>query len=300
MFELFSTWLRPARLVPTFLLLGSLLLVVPGAAQASAIHHHEIITRAALEEMGWSDESAIAIVCHCNVATDFARLPGYSRAALDFVMPATGTYVPMVRGLAETAEFSPRASVGFHFNSLYSYDEISTRWQDLEEWTENAAVAIARMDEQSRTRMSLVLLGIVTHAVQDFYSHANWVAIIDGYTPGEMQADEFPLWEELVGNAGEWNSKNPQFPVAEVMAHLRSSNEGLSVDEHDGGLQTGSVRGEKFAGDAPWSHRHTNGAEQKVVHELAGRATILWVARIETLLGEAEQWLASSPTPADD
>jgi hypothetical protein len=300
LFEFFSTWLRPARLVPTFLLLGSSLLAMPGAAQASAIHHHEIITRAALEELGWSDGSAIAIVCHCNVATDFARLPGYSRAALDFVMPATGTYVPMVRGLAETAEFSPRASVGFHFNSLYSYDDIATRWADLEEWTESAALAIARMDEQSRTRMSLVLLGIVTHAVQDFYSHANWVWIIDGYTPGEMEADEFPLWEELVGNFDDWSSKNPQFPAAEVMAHFELSNEGLSVDEHCGGLQTGSVRGETFTGDTPWSHRHSNGDEQKVVHELAGRATKIWVERIETMLGDAEGWMAKGPFPADD
>jgi hypothetical protein len=294
------TWLRPAHLVPRFLLLGSSLLAIPGAAQASAIHHHEDITQAALEELGWTDKDAIAIVCHCNVATDFARLPGYSRAALDFVMPATGTYVPLVRGLAQTAAFSPTASKGFHFNSLYSYSDIVTRWEELGAWTEVAVDAISGLDERARTRMSLCLLGVVTHAVQDFYSHSNWVGILDEYTACDLEADEFPLWEELIEGEGDWGTRNPLFPTDQVLEHFQRSNSEVSTEEGDGGLQTGSVRGEEFTGAVPWAHRHKRGDMQDVVHELAKRATMIWVERIEAHLGEPRGWVAKGPAPADD
>ena len=148
MSRIFRAWLRPARAVPIALLLGSLLLAIPGGAEAAAIHHHDDITTAALQELGWSDENAIAIVSHCNMATDFARLPGYSRATLDFVMPATGTYVPLVRELGETASFSPRATVGHHFNSLYTYDDIddAVRRANLEHAYFQAALFTNRLD----------------------------------------------------------------------------------------------------------------------------------------------------------
>jgi hypothetical protein len=298
--RIFRAWLRPARLAPTVLLLATSLLATPGVAQAAAIHHHDEITTAVLEEMGWSDENAIAIVSHCNMATDFARLPGYSRATLDFVMPATGTYVPLVRQLGETAPFSPRATVGHHFNSLYSYDEIAARWREMEEWVEGACSAIAALDEPERNRMALCLLGIVTHAVQDFYTHANWVGILNEYTPGDMVAEQFPLWEEFHDPDGDWRMRNLQIPVEEVLERLKISNHELSGDEHEGGLQTGSVRGEKFDGPEPWSHRHSRGAEQVVVHALAGRATKIWVARIEGLLGGSDEWIAKDSATADD
>lgn len=282
------------------LLLGSMMLAIPSATQAAAIKYHEQITNTALRELGWSDENAIAIVSNCNMATDFARLPGYSRAALDFVLPATGTYVPLVRQLGETASYSPRATIGHHFNSLYSYDDIATRWQDMETWVEEVCSAIGGLDEPARNRMSLCLMGVVSHAVQDFYTHSNWVGILNEYTTGDMYPDEFPLWEELQNADSNWRLRNPRFPVEAVMQRLKISNHDLSSDEHEGGLQTGSVRGEKFTGPEPWAHRHSRGDEQVVAHSLAGRATKIWVERIEFLLGEPSTWIAKIPATADD
>jgi hypothetical protein len=59
------------------------------------------------------------------------------------------------------------------------------------------------------------------------------------------------------------------------------------------------VRGEKFDGPEPWSHRHNRGDEQAAAHALAGRDTKIWVERIEALLGESNNWISKEPLAAD-
>lgn len=269
------------------MLASGLALLLATGVSASSIFDHEEITRKALLEMGWGDQHAIETVAQSNVATDFGRLPSHSRTALNIVLPATSSHVPLVRGLAETAAFSPRGSVGFHFNSLYSYSDISARWAALDSWANSVCYLIEHEpNSERRQRLYLVLLGLVSHSVQDFYAHSNWIEILDGFDSQAKGFDsrDLPIWEELVENASNWRAENPDFSSGEAIAQLLVSNQVLSHDDCEGGLQTGSVRGERFEGTPPWKHRHNGGKEKDAVHDLAKRATQYWVARIDRRL----------------
>jgi hypothetical protein len=267
------------------MVLTALLLSLPIDGRAASIEDHKVTTDQVLEQMGWRSAAAITRVTDCNVATDFARLSVMSRGAMMLLFPTASDQIPAVRDLAETAPFSPRASVGFHFNSLYSFDAIEIRWRDLGAWVDETAARLASADDGTLdTQTCLTLLGILTHTVQDFYSHANWTGILNEYTAGDFEADEFPLFEELVWDEGGWREAHPDFPWQQALEHLHRSNVFVSATEDEGGLQTGSTRWETFTGTEPWSHRHKHGKEHDAIGHLSERATRLWVERVERQL----------------
>lgn len=258
-------------------------LASPPPAGASTIYDHRVTTRRALEDAGWKREGDIDRVVTCNMATDFGRLNPITRTLSRIAFPGTGFQIDGVRALGRTAPFSPGSTRGFHFNSLYSYAAIESRWRVLGAWADHVCDSLGRAglppEEERASRLRLI--GMVSHAVQDFYAHANWVGILDRFTPGEMKADEFPVWEELTEGHGGWREHHPAFQWTQALDRMRVSDRARSDAEDEGGLQTGRVRGEKVPGVTPWRHRHRGGAEKTVVHELARRATILWVQRIE-------------------
>jgi hypothetical protein len=272
----------PLGRLPTVLLAFLVLLgAVPLGAAAADVYYHREMTDRALRELGWTDPLAIDHVCEANVATDLARLPAHSQIGLRILMPGPCTHLASVDGLAESAPYSERSSQGHHFNSLYSFADIARRWAEVDRWVSRVANTWNARPGGATREEVLTLLGVVAHQVQDFYSHSNWVGILDGYTPGDLDPDEFPLWEELVADRDGWREAHPEFDAAAALAHLRRSNAGRSAVEDEGGLQTGRIRHEVIEGDpVPWKHRHHGGDTMRVVHELARRETLLWVARV--------------------
>ncbi len=256
----------------------------PATAAASSIYDHRVITRRALLDAGWTREGDIDRVVTCNMATDFGRVNPVARTLSRIAFPGSGFQIDGVRALGRTAPFSTGGGTrGFHFNSLYTYAAIESRWRELAAWADHVCDSLARAgltsDEERAGRLRLI--GMASHAVQDFYAHSNWVRLLGPFTSGAMKAEEFPLWDELTGNDGAWRARHPAFPSSRAVEQLRESDRARSGSDDKGGLQTGRVRGEKVAGVAPWKHRHPGGAEKAVVHDLARRATILWVRRIE-------------------
>lgn len=298
----------PRAATRAFLVTMSALVLGPGPGEtaASPIEVHQALVESALGNLGWRSTNAIARVVDCNVATDFARLSLVTRGATVITFAEAGDWVPVVSALGETAPFSPRSTAGFHFNSLYSFSDIEERWRELGVWVDTTARTL-RPDGNEPLDMDSVaaFLGLLTHAVQDFYCHANWVTILNHHTPGDLEPAEFPLWEELVHDLDGWRERHPEFPVERALTHLRLSDAVLSEDDERGGLQTGSTRWEEFPGTEPWGHRHRHGQEQVVVHHLAERATRLWVERVERQLPSLP-WryepriIASAPPETDD
>lgn len=275
---------RKARFFP--LVLTALMCGAGSPALAHDVFVHRALTEDALAEMGWTDTEAIDRVATYNVGTDIGRLPGHSRAALRFIFPGAAGETAEIRRLTATAAFNPATTVGFHFNSLYSFESISTRWSDLDEWVFMQCEYIAANPaDQARYYQ---VLGITLHAVQDFYAHANWIGLLDHYTADSLDPAEFPLWEELIENEAGWRDTHPAFPCDEAINRLKASNAFMSGQETLGGLQTGRIRGEAVDGDiTPWLHRHERGEARGVAHHLARRATRLWVERMDRNIAEA-------------
>jgi len=247
-----------------------------GAARASDVYFHRELTESILKDRGWENREAIESVVQANIATDMARFPKLGRNVLGVIFPTTESRMDAVNLLAETAPFTPRSTVGFHFNSLYSFDDIDRRWLDFGVWVDEQSAAVA-----GDRRTELILLGLVAHHVQDFYAHANWVGTLDLFTPGELKAHEFPTWEELIHNQDDWISRHPEVPAAAVVNRFRASNAWISPDEELGGLQTGRIRNEVVLGADPWMHRHHEGRTMDVNHRLATRAIHHWFDRVE-------------------
>ena len=59
-----------------------------------------------------------------------------------------------------------------HFDNLYSTTQVTHYWGHL---ARNGRRAIQDAAKQNDPLQGLTLLGVSLHAVQDFYTHSNWV-----------------------------------------------------------------------------------------------------------------------------
>lgn len=117
----------------------------PGRLTAFDTGHHADLTRSAMKEAGFG-EPAIGTVQVTNWLSDY-----YSNQSL--------------AGLSHDLEL-------LHFDNLADSRAVDAYWRRLTDNTKRAAQAAARNGDGLRM---LGVLGISVHAVQDFYSHSNWV-----------------------------------------------------------------------------------------------------------------------------
>ena len=116
-----------------------------GAANAFDTGHHADLTREAMAEFGLSND-AISVAQAENWLVDY-----FSN------QPATG-----LRG--ELAEL--------HFDNLTTTAEVQNYWGRLTINTEQAVRGAAQANDPLKV---VALMGMSLHAVQDFYTHSNWV-----------------------------------------------------------------------------------------------------------------------------
>ena len=85
----------------------------------------------------------------------------------------------------------------FHFDSLTSFKDIVDHWSWLEEKVKLWMVKIEdENDEKVKQHMLFSVLAQTLHAVQDFYSHSNWIE----YFHHKFQLskkEEFPTWFDI-------------------------------------------------------------------------------------------------------
>ncbi|HET9888336.1 MAG TPA: hypothetical protein VFR10_12590 [bacterium] len=257
-------------------------------ALAAGVRDHQRITREAFHDAGWTDDELIEQIVRCNVATDMARLHAPYREPLALLFPRTGKYVDPILQLGATARFNSHGTDGFHFNNLYSFAAIEKQCNDLSAWVETTADSICRSSVGFAVLTAdprvLALYGMTTHAVQDFYSHTNWVELLSPFLAGKSPG-AFPVWEEIMDENSAWLRLHPDFPREQVLARMKLSDQFTSKNAREGGLQSGKARGApEWDGDPPWEHRHAEGAVHEVIEVLSRRASTLWIRRIESLL----------------
>lgn len=155
------------------LLLATLVgVILARPAEAFDTGHHFDLTGAALVSEGFTP----AAVRHAQIGnwvTDYLNLP-------------------LVAEPAVIAQFDK-----LHFDDLPTDDAVRAQWRALVANTRGATEAAARAEDPEAI---LALLGMSVHAVQDFYSHSNWVELHPRAAAGPFRTATYfadPLGETL-------------------------------------------------------------------------------------------------------
>jgi hypothetical protein len=178
--------------------------------------HHFDATRTVLHERGFG-ETAIEIAQIYNWLTDY-----YS------ISPTSKTPIQGAREVKADVE-------KLHFDNLFTPREIAVTWGWLIHNLETATREAAR-DE--RPEHALILLGIAVHAVQDFYTHSNWVELHPRAPDGPYRCNTYPavgpprgvdlhtgMYEDGAGY------RDPERPRTEE-EHHGDYHDGLNKDSH--------------------------------------------------------------------
>jgi hypothetical protein len=279
------------------------------------IPHHERFVPTAFECAGWSNQQAVDLVEECSGATDMVDLAWYERDPLCVVFPLCCSRMPDVRNIVQTAgafnHYPWQAGQnndthGFHFDNLSNFSQVDERWSALRTWVRLEGAAISDPDhwyDVGRERW-LCTMGIVLHAVEDFYCHSNWVLeVCEGGLDDTFDPDNVPTWEELEGtSAATWVAAHPKFNATKAKALLRSGGENkneftIGSDRKvqlSPGLQTGQYPPKSDC--AFWHHRHVDdrswgeqnaivaifgaggaASEELIAEALARRASCQWL-----------------------
>jgi hypothetical protein len=148
---------------------------------------HADATRLAMEKHGFSADARL--MCQfANYLTDYFAGPGDYIEKLDAHVPAG---IPKARGLGGV---EPRDVSRLHFDALIMHSQVEHQWKTLEQNTKNALERFAADPAVKAGYRPVVLLTIVCaslHAVQDFYSHSNWLKKVQARDGGT------PIWFDL-------------------------------------------------------------------------------------------------------
>lgn len=162
--------------------------VFPKAAFAFDTGDHYDLTQQALQEEGFA-ETPIQIAQVENWLVDFFS-----------------NNKPAVEFKSEVAKL--------HFDNLRSLQQVRNYWSHLAVNTKNAVQEAARQNDSLKL---ITLLGISLHAVQDFYTHSNWVETHPRINDTSYRTDTWfsnPPQENLQLYTGYYPKDNPLTPKA--------------------------------------------------------------------------------------
>jgi hypothetical protein len=276
--------MRQTPHVPSLLgIAGAALLALAGAAPARAFDtgHHQDMTRSALARAGFGD-TAIQVVQLENWLVDFYAVhPLVTFHNLGAINPDR-TMVAMQHDLEK-----------LHFDNLFTTEQVRDYWNLLLLNTRCAFQVAAgqppaaRCDQvggltgprfkqlapSERVLTALTLLGMSLHAVQDFYSHSNWVESEALPAVGEIQPRTW-FAAEAAGGAHQaiftgfypWVGGTPPLPPSPALVNFR---------EHDDTVAGGvGLNKDAYA---------RKGWEDAYIHAyLASRE---WLADVERVVG---------------
>ena len=251
------------------------------------------------DEFGFSEDSR-KIVELGNFSPDFfgpvsdfasQRLQGKALAALQQFLKNNG----------QTHD----AAIFLHFDNLTGELESNSKFDylfsRLLENTRNALAAYNKrtdVDERTRKVLILITLGASLHAVQDFYSHSDWIhhdfnkteARLVQLPSGESRA---PTWFEFRARAGDpakwpFQTKSGLYPpppgAANSHTHMNHDNSRLMYREYENpGQPLVSQAQYHNAGEAPARENDvaSASAHQQLAFNTAVAASSEWIRKIE-------------------
>ncbi|MBI3998897.1 MAG: hypothetical protein HY355_07675 [Armatimonadetes bacterium] len=165
--------LPPARVLAATLFL--LLWLLPRPALAFDTWWHAEATRKAMVANGFSGDARL-VAQFTNYLVDFYSVAGHYLGGFEALydrLPGGRS-----KNAPSTLRLHPADMERLHFDSLFSTFEITRQWAVLESNTRAALrkyAADPSVKPGFRPIVLLSLIGASLHAVQDFYSHSNWV-----------------------------------------------------------------------------------------------------------------------------
>ncbi len=165
---------------------------------------------------------------------------------------------------------------GFHFDNLFTFAEIKERWKLINSWVVDMGKAFKK---DKGIKKWFVLIGLILHAIQDFYCHSNWV-LIAAFEGNNKIIDgkSLPTWEEMFEPDTVWFKNNGKFQKIKFEMRLKDETiprEFEFIGNELSGLQTGNCKNVFIDSEncdvctcqnfnlitqngnlAPWGHRH--------------------------------------------
>lgn len=276
-------------------LLGAAAWLAFPAAAFDTYWHEQCVQRAG-EQFGFA-ESAWKIMQLGNFSPDFfgpvseaaANSPSAARlAALDQAND------PQVRGAAIFLHFD---NLNSDFQNNSNFDSL---FKSLLQNTQKLIAGYSRLsvDDRTRNALTLITLGASLHAVQDFYSHSNWIHNDFDKTDVKMVAlasngVRAPTWLEFRDKHGavdQWPFRvesgiyPPPPGVPSTHTHMNHDNSRLMyVESENPGPPLRSQAEHHDAGAVPAKGDDASDlAHQQLAVNTAIAASIEWIARVES------------------
>jgi hypothetical protein len=215
------------------------------------------------------------------------------------------------KGLDALTQFVARnaqdrdAAIFFHFDNLNGeldrnskFDYVFNRLLANTQSVIGSYIKQANADDRTRKTMTLIVLGASLHAVQDFYSHSDWIHNDFNQTAvklirlpgGDYRA---PTWFEFRGQAGDpdkwpFQVKTGIYPpiagAVNTHTHMNHDNSRLIYKEYETPSQP-LVSQAKYhdAGPVPAHEQDAASilAHQQLAYNTAIAASIEWVKKVE-------------------
>jgi len=176
----------------------------------------------------------------------------------------------------------PSEGAPFHCDNLFTLQDVQDYWTGLE-----AAAKSAFQSEAAKTppdyELMLLMMGVVTHTVQDFYAHSNWIDLWStrGYMPSQV-----PTWEDaqdaIKNDPNSQLAKDAQAVLPEVHTGAWDApNAPQGAETHD---QLNKDAANSLRGSQPWPGMTDGTTLFSGSLDVAKRATERWKLKIKCWL----------------
>ncbi|MDF1596040.1 MAG: hypothetical protein P1T08_08085 [Acidimicrobiia bacterium] len=139
-----------------------------GAAPGPDNWHHEGLTRMAARGSGWSEEAENALAFHADYVDSYLYNPLWW---FDLANGGGPGRLPVVMS-------SQSELIKVHFDDLFHPESVRAMWRRYLSGTAAALIWLGHASSaprEQRIRMAHNAVGVSLHAMQDFYSHSNWI-----------------------------------------------------------------------------------------------------------------------------
>ncbi len=253
---------RIAPLVSLVVLMHTKVLAFSPEYLVCGTSYHQILTIAAARECGFNPHAAEALSWHAEAIDLYLYNPFW------LIDP----YLFRFR-----VHFATKAELDkLHFDDLFSTAQVESNWYRLFAGT---ILGLLWAKERNDVAAAHHILGISLHAVQDFYSHSNWVD-----APNRRYRTWFEVSPAERGHLNLWTGCYNHCGPTSIKPHGNILNPGIALDTRWMAAYAVRARGiTDVTGDQLFN----------IALELARRASVQWLQLLErrmVLMGAGDFW----------